>query len=309
MFATNITLTPNLNISFDEISYRVNEKKDTIGFSIPFSNAGNLIVVKARVDSIQGNFILDSGNPGLVLNQTYFRNYKTIIDSESGGESNGINGTVNNVEHIIISEFTFGKLTENQVKTDIVPLGHIENARNIKLIGLIGIKFFSSCEIIFDFENNQLIFTIINRKFSKQYKNQLLADTNLVKILPFTINDNRLIVQAVIANKKLKFIIDCAAETNILHSKLPNSIFEKLNIIGKTLLTGVGSNKIEALQGEIEDLTIGNKKLSNLPFIVTNLEKTCFSYIGCVDGVLGFDFLSLQKIGFNFTTNQMYIWQ
>lgn len=291
------------------VNYTINDQKDTIGFSIPFSRAGNLIVVKAKVDSTQGNFIIDSGNPGLVLNQTYFRNYKTITDEDFGSESKGINGTVNNVEHIMISEFTFGKLQEHQLKADVLPLGHLENARNIKIIGLIGIKFFSSCEVIFDFENNQLAFTIINRKFSKTYKNKLIADTNLVKILPFTITDNRLIVQATIANKKLRFIIDCAAETNILHSKLPNIIFEKLNVLGKTILTGIGTNKIEALQGEIEDLTIGNKKLSNLPFIVTNLEKTCFSYLGCVDGVLGFDFLSLQKIGFNFTNNQMYIWQ
>jgi hypothetical protein len=296
-------------VHFNGITYSINDQKDTIGFNIPFTKAGNLIVVKAKVDSVQGNFIIDSGNPGLVLNQTYFRNYKTITDTESGGESNGINGTVSNVEQIIISEFVFGKLLENQLKADLLPLGHIENARKLKIIGLIGIKFFSNCEVIFDFENSTLQFTIINKKFSKNYKNRLIGDTNIVKILPFTITDNRLIVQASIANKKLKFIIDCAAETNILHSKLPNIIFDKLNVLGKTLLTGIGSNKIEAIQGEIEDLTIGNKKLSNLPFIVTNLEKTCFSYLGCVDGVLGFDFLSLQKIGFNFTNNQMYIWQ
>ena len=296
-------------VHFNGITYSINDQKDTIGFNIPFTKAGNLIVVKAKADSIQGNFIIDSGNPGLVLNQTYFRNYKTITDAESGGESNGINGTVSNVEQINISEFVFGKLSENQLKADLLPLGHIENARKIKIIGLIGIKFFANCEVIFDFENSTLQFTIINKKISKNYKNKLIADTNIVKILPFTITDNRLIVQAFIANKKLKFIIDCAAETNILHSKLPNIIFDKLNVLGKTLLTGIGSNKIEALQGEIEDLTIGNKKLSNLPFIVTNLEKTCFSYLGCVDGVLGIDFLSLQKIGFNFTNNQMYIWQ
>jgi hypothetical protein len=117
-------------LHFIGVNYTINDQKDTIGFSIPFSRAGNLIVVKAKVDSTQGNFIIDSGNPGLVLNQTYFRNYKTITDEDLGSESKGINGTVNNVEHIMISEFTFGKLIDNQLKADLLPLGHIENARN-----------------------------------------------------------------------------------------------------------------------------------------------------------------------------------
>ena len=43
--------------------------------------------------------------------------------------------------------------------------------------------------------------------------------------------------------------------------------------------------------------------------LITNLENTCFSYGGCIDGILGFDFLSLHRIGFNFVKRKMYIWK
>src|SRR5882757_11370346 len=54
---------------------------------IPFSRAGNLILIKAKADTTEGNFVLDTGAPGLVLNLTYFRNYPvtTEINEEQSG--------------------------------------------------------------------------------------------------------------------------------------------------------------------------------------------------------------------------------
>jgi hypothetical protein len=49
--------------------------RDSSSGVIPFTRAGNLIVVKAKVDTMEGNFILDTGSPHLVLNLTYFRDY------------------------------------------------------------------------------------------------------------------------------------------------------------------------------------------------------------------------------------------
>src|SRR5678809_194712 len=55
---------------------------------IPFNRVGNLIVLKAKADTTEGNFILDTGAPGLVLNLTYFRNYS--ITSHQDGEQASI---------------------------------------------------------------------------------------------------------------------------------------------------------------------------------------------------------------------------
>lgn len=294
-------------IQFTGISFIATPQKDTIGFSMPFSRAGNLILLQASVDSIRGNFILDTGNPELVLNLTYFRNYQKFNDPEE--EIKGINGSVGLVDKTIVKEFVFGSIVEYNQKADLVPLGGIENAKNTKIIGLIGMKYVRDCEMIIDYKTSTISFVKLSRKFAKTYKSPYLKDTNAVKVFPFETLDNRILVSAQIANKKLKFVIDCAAESNILDSRLPSFILDNLNVTGQVLLAGVGNKKIEALQGDLSGIKIGNKTINQLPFIVTNLEKTCFSYTGCVDGVFGFDFLSLQKIGFNFATNQMYLWQ
>ena len=75
------------------------------------------------------------------------------------------------------------------------------------------------------------------------------------------------------------------------------------------MLGGASNSKVEALMGNMKGLKIGGHDFATLPVVITNLEKTCFAYAGCIDGVLGFDFLVLHKIGFNFVTRKMYIWK
>src|SRR6185369_8472349 len=106
--------------------------------------------------------------------------------------------------------------------------------------------------------------------------------------------------------KRLRFIIDTGAESNVLDSRLPNKIFDNVVISRRVLLKGSGDKKVDALYGDMKEMRIGNQNYSMLPVLITNLEKMCYSYDTCLDGILGFDFLSLHKIGFNFVTNKMY---
>jgi hypothetical protein len=127
--------------------------------------------------------------------------------------------------------------------------------------------------------------------------------------IPIDLMDNRIVTEIELAGKKRKFIVDCAAESNILHSKLPQNVYDLITITRRVVLTGSGAKKVEALYGDLKGMKIGRQELSSLPVLITNLENTCFSYNGCIDGVLGFNFLSLHRIGFNFVTRKMYIWK
>src|SRR6476469_529605 len=57
--------------------------------TIPIKRSQNLILLEGEIDGQQGNFILDTGAPYLVLNQTYFRDY---IHEKQTEEASGING-------------------------------------------------------------------------------------------------------------------------------------------------------------------------------------------------------------------------
>jgi hypothetical protein len=75
------------------------------------------------------------------------------------------------------------------------------------------------------------------------------------------------------------------------------------------VLNGAGNKKVDALYGDMNNLLMGNRALKTMPVLVTNLEKMCYAYDKCLDGMLGFDFLSMHKIGFNFVKRKMYIWK
>ena len=295
------------NISFPGLQY-LDGGRDSMSFSIPFSRIGNLIVIKAKADSTEGNFVLDTGCPGLVLNRTYFRNYPT--STEHGAETQGITGTASAVtEQTMVRNFGFGSMQEHNVKANMANLGSIENSKGVKVLGLIGVQFLDNCELIIDYEENLLYFHVIGRKEIKTYRHVMLSDTASYHTIPFEMTDSRIIVRTTIAGKKLRFIIDCAAETNILDSRLPDKIFDNFSVTGKVNLVGVGNKKVEAVKGNLASFTISNRIITDMPVLITNLEKTCFSYGGCVDGILGLDNLAVQKIGFNFATNKMYMWK
>lgn len=280
---------------------------DSADCIIPFSRAGNLIIIKAKVDSIEGNFVLDTGAPKLILNMTYFRHYPAEGDEE---ESGGITGGGTSSDPTMIKQLGFGPINYFKVEADRINLGHIENSKGIKIHGLLGMQLFKKFEMIIDYEKNQLHLHLFkNKKETKNYKNEMLKDVNTYNTFDITILENKLLTNGELNGKKLIFVIDTGAESNVLDSRLPNKVFENVDIVRRISLAGSGNKKIDALYGDMKNVNIGELKLSTLPVLVTNLEKMCFSYNRCIDGMLGFDFLSMHKIGFNFMTNKMYIWK
>lgn len=290
-------------ISFPDLSI----SNDSTSCIIPFTRVGNLIMVKAKADTTEGNFILDTGAPNLVLNITYFRDYP--LTNIPDGDQTSITGSTATINKTSVKELCFGSLKYFQNDADLVNLGHIENSKGVKILGLLGMELFKQCEMIIDYEKELIYLHRIAQKEASTYKSEQLSDTSTYSTFPIDITNNRIIVRTEMAGKKLKLVIDCAAESNVLDSRLPNKIFANVTITKKVTLTGAGNKKVEALYGNLKNLKMGNQEISDLPVLITNLENTCFSDTGCVDGILGFDFLSLHKIGFNFVNHKMYIWK
>lgn len=275
-------------------------------YAIPFSRAGNLILVKAKADTTEGNFILDTGCPHLVLNATYFRHYPV---QESREDGNGATAGTFSVQHSRVADFSFGDSHFYQTDADLTDLGSIENSRGIKLLGLIGVELLRKFEMIIDYENNLIFLHRLDRKGTSVLEQDQLADTSAYRVIPIRIIDSRIMVETVVGGKKLRLVIDSGSEANLLDSRLPERVFSEVSITGRTTMMGVGGKRIDVLKGELNTLQIGGVDIRQMKVLVTNLERTCFSHAGCVDGVLGFDFLSLKKIGFNFVKNKMFVWK
>jgi len=278
---------------------------DSVSCMIPFTRAGNLILIQAKADTMQGFFVLDTGTPNLVLNITYFRNYPASNPTESGG----ITGSVPAAAQTKVDSLVLGPVRYYHMDADLINLGHIENKKGIKIFGLLGMKLFEHFEMIIDYDRSVIYLHLINKKEAPTYKSAQLNDTLAYSIIPIEISEDKIVAHGLLKGRKLKFIIDSGAETNVLDSRLPNKVFESVVITKRVQLTGSGSAKVEALYGDLKDIQIGGQNISTLPVLITNLQSMCDSYNDCIDGMLGFDFLSLHKIGFNFVNHKMYVWK
>jgi hypothetical protein len=278
---------------------------DTPSCTLPFTRVGKLILLKARVDTTEGNFVLDTGAPCLVLNSTYFRKMEMIHNQNE--VQSGINGEGDLAQKTMVDGLRLGTFNYHKVQTDLLDLGHIENARGVKILGLLGVSLFKECELIIDYEKNLVHLHHIRRKERKTYKNDMLSDPSQYTEHPFTLKDNRIIIQTKMAEKKMQFVIDCAAESNLIDSRLPGSILDSVQINGRIVLSGTGTKKVEAITGDMSGLTMGGLKFNGLPVIITSLENSCFGNDVCINGVLGYDFLSRYKLVFNFVTSKLYV--
>lgn len=281
---------------------------DSPSTTLSFRRADNLILIKAKADTTEGYFILDTGAPYLILNLTYFRDYRST--AETDGKEAGITGEVHSESPTQVGHFVIGPYHYRWLDADRINLGHIEDSKGIKILGLLGMQLFKKFEMIIDYENSQIHMHLIGKSDGKKYKHALLNDPAAYHTIPFLLQRDKIMVKATFGAKTLTFIVDTGAESNVIDSRLPNSILESISVTRRVKLVGNGNAKVDALYGDINDLKIGGTALGTLPVLVTNLEKMCSAYdLNCLDGMFGFEFLSKRKIGFNFVTRKMYIWK
>ena len=289
-----------LRITFDPIV-----TTDSATCILPFTKVGNLILIRAKADTVGGYFVFDTGAPGLVLNITYFRRYPTTNPTESGG----ITGAVTAAAQTRVDSLYMGAVRYFHVDADLINLGHIENDKGVRILGLLGMKLFERFEVIIDYDRSLIYMHLVGRREASTYRSALLNDTSAYRILSIGLEQDKIILEAVLKGRKLKFVVDSGAETSVLDSRLPNKVFENVEITRRKRITGSGSEVVDALYGNLRDLQVGDQTIASLPVLITNLASMCDAYNNCIDGMLGFDFLSLHKIGFNFVNRKMYIWK
>ncbi|MBV5311782.1 MAG: aspartyl protease family protein [Prolixibacteraceae bacterium] len=268
---------------------------------IPMKRAGRLFLIEAKVDGETGNLVFDTGANGLVLNSTYFRSHVKT----GGSSSNGITGAVGTIEQISIGQIEFSDLTYKNLRADLANLGHIENRRGVKILGLIGFGMIRNLEIVIDPINSELkLFRIdktgkrLNTKtsgFIPDYSQKIEGNSNI------------LFLKATIGGKLLNFCFDTGAETNAISSDANKKIMSTVTITRRATLKGAGAAGAEVLFGRMNDFTIGNRQLPNMETIITNLDALSEAYGTHIDGMLGNSFINHGIVSVNFVNKQFGI--
>jgi len=272
--------------------------QEITSFTIPLKRAGNLMLVDALVDGLPGNLIFDTGSSRIVLNAIYFRQGRKVNNQVSAGVT-GVSGPISQtgIDKILISEIEYRKLM-----ADVTDLGHIEKARNTKVLGLFGFSLFAEYEIVLDLQKSQVVLHKIDYNGNRKMQE---ATVNFDLEIPITQVSGIVFIEARMANKRCTFCIDTGAETNVLSNKLPTKILNSLTVLRRTKLRGAGSQSTEALFCLMNDFSIGKHRFSDMNALVTNLSHMTYAYGFFIDGMLGNDFLEKGVFCFNLTKNKL----
>jgi hypothetical protein len=277
---------------------------DFTTLTVPIKRAGNLIIIEAQVDSLEGNFILDTGAPYLVLNTTYFRDAPKIDDQEAGGINGASSGTFTTVVH----DFSILDLHYSKLTADVTDLSALENGRHIKILGLLGTRLFSKLAITVDLFHNVLYIHKLDEDGNIQHGDQLFEHPQLKT--SFRYMRDVIYLKGAIDDKVMWFAFDTGAEVNLLDYSHSKKMISSMQVINRSKLTGIGGSGFEIINAKFDKLVIGDQLFLNNRILITNLEKMGSFYGQSVDGILGYDFFVRGIFTINFVKKEfeMYIY-
>lgn len=267
--------------------------------NIPLKRAGRLFILEATIDGITGNFIFDTGASKLVLNSTYFRNYWTVKGSEAGG----VTGTAGTVRRTSVKKLQLAGLSYLNIPADVADLGHIENRRGVKVLGLFGSSMLRDMESVIDLASNQLRLYRLDRSgkrigaASGSFNADLVTKIQIVQDVVF--------ITAVIGTKELNFCLDTGAESNMLSSSAPKKVMSTVSILRRSDLRGVAGQGSDMLFAALGDFSLGNRKIPGMQALLASMEEMSTFYNFQVDGMLGYDFFEQGIVSLNPITREM----
>lgn len=288
-------------ISIDDLT-NLNDQPlgDFQSITIPLKRAGRLFLIEARIDGQVGNLIFDTGATGLVLNKTYFRKY-VGIEKPAGG---GITGASDKISRIVIKRIDISGLYYVDISADLTDLGHIENRRGVKILGLFGINMINDFEVVFDANKNELQLNRVDKQGNRL--NGLLSEIKYDFTQRMETNDNIMLVKGKIGDKILNFCLDTGAESNVISSTLSKKVMSTIQINRRLGMGGAaGAATVEVLYGTMREFELGDHQFGNMETAVTSLCNINDAY-GCnIDGLLGYDFWQKGIFCFNFRKNEI----
>jgi predicted aspartyl protease len=253
---------------------------------LPLKRAGNLVLLEAQVNGIPGNLILDSGSSSLVLNSIWFTEEARPMAAFTAG---GITGSTGKMSRMIVDNIRIQDMNFARVEANVSDLGHIESARNVRVLGFFGLSLFRDYEMVLDLRNNVLELHRLN--FRGNRVNRTHQPPRFDISMPVRVESDVVFLEAGIRNSRLTFCLDTGAESNVIGSELPSRVMVSITVNGRSTLLGAGSRQTEVLHGVLDELTLQKTTFRQMQVLVTNL-NTMSSYFGIpVHGMLGCEFL------------------
>ena len=279
-----------------EPSFRDKPISASVDFSeIPFEMAGGMIIVKASINGEAGNFILDTGAPGIVLNAN-----NDEFDAMTNASS--VSGNMQ-VGEVTVQNFQLGIIRMDKAQGHLLDVHHLEAACGIDLMGLIGFDVLRNYELLFDFPNNKI-------QAFKSGKANHHSGVSPKSSFSFMLCGHVPVILARVGNKRAFLGLDSGAEVNLLNAKYFDKINpSQLSNVQPELLTGLDNMPKNVMAADVKNTSIKGEQLSEMRYVFADLSRLQNDFNTPIDGLLGMPFFQNRVISIDYGQKKISIWQ
>jgi len=278
----------------------IQEKSSLI---VPFTLNGGLIIIQAKINDSIGNFVIDTGAEGLVLNSQHFKGVRDDSRGYYGLSGRGKALTVSYDNAVKVNGLEF-----NNVDADVVDLSSIELKKGLKILGLIGFNLLKDYEIMFNYRGRFIALSAVDNKGN--VIDPMPYILNKKDSLSFILGNFIPVIDVTVNGVKKKFGIDSGAEINLLDLKRSKDIMSQFTPIRTISLTGSDGKDSEVIAGRLYRVAILEiYRCATMATVLMNMNNLNKIYQSNLDGILGFEFLSPWLFSINYKKQKLYLHQ
>ncbi|MEO1262126.1 MAG: aspartyl protease family protein [Bacteroidota bacterium] len=260
----------------------------------PFNILNGMIIVRASIDGVPGNYVLDTGAPGVVINSKKHKKKGRYSASSVGGALA--------IGEVKIRQFKWGIIEKKRLQGFAIDISHLESAAGIKLAGLIGYEVLKEYEVLFDYPNK--LVKIYSAKEGKIFRYGEKAQE-----VHFTMNGHVPIIPVKVGSKKCYLGLDSGAEVNLLDESYFDSLKKSyLKNRHKEVVIGLDQKKQHVVSASLKSSHIKKMNLPEMKFLFMDLGELGAESGVRMDGLLGFPFFQKHAVSINYLEKKVYIW-
>ena len=266
---------------------------DELDDAISARLAGGLIVVRARFNGVEGNYILDTGASHLFINQD--------LVSNKAVQAYGLGAQVA-VEEGVVSRFEIGQVVfENQAlyKMD---MKHLEVAKACELAGIIGTKLLKDFSLFVDYRNDIV-------RLEKSTKQSMGENHKSLRSFPLNWQGHFPIVPIKVNNIEYSFAIDTGAEANIFSGNFEKALTNHTQNLRAGKVWTIAESTTTVRNFTLTEMECMGLSYSTLGFMFSDLEPINQAYSVELDGILGYPFLRRYPFTLDFSEERLILWE
>lgn len=277
-----------LNMPIRPIQEEMVTKDDLV--SLSFQLDRGMIYVKAVVEGRTGDFILDTGAPGLVVNEipvSAANDYKAQSCSQE---------VVVGVKPV--KTFSWANRTIRNLEAITLDLSHLDKLHDAEVVGMIGYELIKKNTLFIDYERSQLMLL-------KNRMNLALA-APLARI-PFELYDHLPVIEVVIADKIFRLGIDTGGASNLMDRNCTHQLAGLVQGGATEEIQGLDQGVQQVEVAHLEGVEVANFEFSG-KFLLLDLSHLNAEGQRPLDGLLGYQFLSNYRVAIDYPNQELLLW-